>query len=460
MTLFMRSSVLDWILRPFIVLPTCFVATFLLWLPGLQYPVVSDTLHYADLGRSFWEYGRYAIDGVPYANHLPLQAILSYPFTRALGLDLGMHVTTLLAALGVLTATYALASIVVDRCTAVLTTVLVIIHPAFILMSQLGSADLLFTALSLSAVYAFLRARSSHGWYLVTGGFLGLACLTRYNGLPLLVFVWAWAMAARSTDRRSVFLWMGIGTSIALTSLWFVRNAMVFGSPFHSNYTAELAQEAPNPLWQLLRNIVYYINPIHNIFPALIPFCILGFRQWRHFVFLIGVMFSLWALSMIWWVQAIRFLFPGYPILLLLTAIGMRQAWSWSVRWRHWSLIVLLPLLFLQAFSICLYTYGQCNAWMDRYVGFLPPNMHLTSEGFAAWGVARDFINTQADRGALVFSSRPDVERHHFRSDLVLISDIHSCPLYMVTQKPRNNDAVVFVTAQAPATSVVLTSCP
>ena len=83
----------------------CLLLT-LLWLPGLKYPVVSDTVNYAFLGRSLWTHGTYMLNGIPYANQLPLHAFLSYPLTLVFGFHLGMHVASLLGGFGVLVATF------------------------------------------------------------------------------------------------------------------------------------------------------------------------------------------------------------------------------------------------------------------------------------------------------------------------------------------------------------------
>jgi sugar/nucleoside kinase (ribokinase family) len=67
----------------------------LLWLPGLKYPVVSDTLVYVTLGKSVWQTGTYMLGGAPYAKHLPLHAIVTYPLVQLLGISFGMKLANL-----------------------------------------------------------------------------------------------------------------------------------------------------------------------------------------------------------------------------------------------------------------------------------------------------------------------------------------------------------------------------
>jgi 4-amino-4-deoxy-L-arabinose transferase-like glycosyltransferase len=174
--------------RPWIFLFICSALLTVLWLPGLRHPVVSDTVQYAKLGKSVVEHGRYAIAGVPYAAHLPLHAILSYPFTKIFGINLGMHLTTLVGGWAVLILTFWLLRRPLGTAAAALTTIFVLIHPAFLLMSMLGSADLTFTALLLLTLFLYLRAAENDLWYLFCGVSLGLLCLARYNGLFSLSF--------------------------------------------------------------------------------------------------------------------------------------------------------------------------------------------------------------------------------------------------------------------------------
>ncbi len=434
---------------------------FILWLPGINFPVVSDTLRYADLGKSLWTTGTYMIDGVPYASHLPFHGLVSYPLTVLFGIDLGMHFSTYLDGVAVLVMTYFLMKKISGPRLAAATTLAVLVHPGFILMTQLGSADLLFTALSLFSIYCYLQAENKKFWYLLMGLSLGCACLTRYNGLPLFALFGLWTLFFRRKDLFSPWFVTGFLLAAALAGSWFLRNALVFGNPFHSEYVNELSKEAPNPARQFFRNILYYANPIHNVFPALFPFAVYGL--WGHarkMGFVVCAMLSLWVISSIWWVEAIRFFFPGYPFLLLFAVLGMRDAWRAFRSHRFLIIVVCAGGIAMQLFSMCIYTYGACNAFFDRTVGIFPKNMGLTPEGFYAWGKARDALNALAESGAQVMVMRPDVERRHYRSDLKLIPDNRACPAYYIAQRREIAGQTVFETESWPKTYVVRVTCP
>lgn len=444
-------------------LPLCCAVLFVLWLPGLRYPVVSDTVHYANLGISLWEDGRYALDGRPYAAHLPMHALLSYPLVRALGINLGMHVLTLLGGMAVLCATYALFRRMIGEGAARLATVFILLHPNFLLMSMLGSADLTFTALALGSLLSFLKAAEDRRWYLACGAAMGLASLTRYNGLPLLPLLFFWGLAARSRDRRSAWFWGGMTLSGMIIGAWFLRNFLVFGDPVHSVYVGELAQESDGPFGQILSNIVYYGNPFHNVF-LLFPFAIAGvvFHARRQKL-LAMAMLALWILTAIWWVQAMRFAFPGYALLLGFAALGVRDIYRWLRPGFAVTIIAAVLAAGAHAGITCLYAYGRCNAFLDRRVTWIPKNLGLTPEGFEAWAQAKNWINENVPRGSTVaVPGANDALRRQegvFRKDIDVVELDKQCPAYAITQHPAPGDTVLFTTEDQPATSVVLSEC-
>ncbi len=438
----------------------CCVVLTLLWLPGVRFPVISDTFTYIELGRSFWQDGTYMIGGAPYAKHLPLYPILAFPLTVPLGLHLGMHVASLLSGFAVLIAAYALARQVAPKHAAgripALVTVAVLVHPGFVLMSMLGSADLLFAALFLLSLYAYLRAEHDGRWYLAAGAVAGLACLTRYNGLPLFPLFGAHALLWRRAHLRDGRFWGGMGLGIAIFGIWLVRNWVAFGSPLYTDYGTELQREAPHPVLTLLSNLRYYLNPVHNLFPFFFVFALPGL--WVHArreKFLLLAMLAAWLVSSVWHVQGIRFFFPGFVILLYFSALGILDALR---RFRGALPVILLAGVAVQSVSLCLYSYGACNAWFDRTIGLVPANMHLSSEGLYAWDLARRYLNQTAESGAVVRYETSEAEGL-FRADLRPTNDPAACPAYRITQMPAPGIMPLFRTVEEPVTSVIREEC-
>ena len=449
------------------VLAACAVAVILQWLPGTAYPVVSDTAVYALLGRSAWTAGAYEHLGQPYAKHLPLHAIVSYPLAHAFGPHLGMQLSSLLAGLLVLLATFLLARRAFGETTALLAAAALSVHHGFVLMTMLGSADLLFTALFLLSVHAFLRAEESPRAYLAAGLFAGLACLTRYNGLPLFPLFLLWVAWKRRPHLREPLFWAGGALGAAIIGLWPLRNWLTLGSPFANDYAGELAEKSPGIFAQLLRNLAYYANPLHNVLP--LPLLLAFHGLWRHGrrqAFLALAMLAGWAIALVWWVQGIRFAFAGYPILLAFSAAGALALLARvPARWRATlAAFLLLGTVVPQAAVTCVYDYGACNAWADRTVGLLPRNIGLSTEGFHSMALARAELNRRAESGAAVVIRNlwdPWFAEGVYRGDLrVLDAEAPDlpCPRYRLTEEP-GSDAVLYVSPSAPRVSLVREEC-
>jgi hypothetical protein len=242
-----------------------------------------------------------------------------------------------------------------------------------------------------------------------------------------------------------------------------VRNALVFGNPLHTAYTSEYAQEVTSVLRKFLQNVRYYLNPLHNILPVLFLLSLYGLMRFgRGRSLLILGMLAGMALAFVWWVQGIRFAFPGYPILLGFAAAGAEDLWH---RFRGLHRLIALGAvftLFLHSAALCLYAYGACNAWVDRTINLVPSDLHISSEGLYAVGLARDFINADAPEGAavLVRSINAAVWQGVFRSDLKIIDRLGAaCPAYEIEQGERPS-RVLFTTDISPRTYVTRWDCP
>lgn len=439
---------------------------FVLWLPGLAYPVVSDTSFYALLGESLWKFGRYELLDVPYAKHLPLHAFLSYPFVSFLSYSVGMKSATLVAGIVTLLLTYLVVREAWSETVALIAVPLVAVHHGFVLMTILGSADLLFTALFLAMVYALLRAEEDQRWYVVAGIAIGCASLARYNGVPLFFVFGLLILLWRREDLASPWPYVGAFLGVILFSAWLWRNALVFGNPFHSSYTSELAVESNGVLQQIWSNALYYLDPFHNILPILMVAAAYGLvLEWRRQPVLILSIAGAWVLTAIWWVQAIRFAFPAYPILIGFSVVGLRHIQRIVSLPRSIVLTLLtLGIVTSHAGALCLYTYGGCNSFVDRTIGILPKNMGLSSEGFFTWGRALDAANRLLPERAIVAvgdTTHLKVEQQgFFREDLRLVETSSAdCPYHRITQNPADGEEILFVTEDHPKTYLTKTDC-
>lgn len=439
----------------------------LLWLPGLRLPITSDTTIYALLGESLWRRAAYALGENADIKFLPLHAFVSYPFVWFLGAQVGMKISSLFAGGGVLLATFLLFRRAFGEPTALLAAAFVLPHHAFALMTQLGSADLLFATLFLGSLAAFAAAAERPHAYVLSGALLGAASLTRYNALPLFVLFPLFVLLKRPRHLHVASFWCGIVLAIAIAALWPLRSWVVFGTPFHTGYGAEYRAEVPSVLRLLKTNILYYAHPLHSILPIPLGLAVWGLLREgrRHPLLLLGLCAG-YALALVWWVRGMRFAFPAYPILLGFSAVGLRDLWNGKLR--RPVLIGLIALaIAMQAGVLCLYTYGRCNAWVDRTIGIIPADLRISSEGLFAFALARDYIDAHAPQRAIVIVDPPNTQTWRtgvFRQDLRVVPDLPSaCAIadraYEIAQGPVTEGAV-FVTSSLPTTAVFVRMCP
>ena len=447
-----------------------FAVLVLLWLPGLKYPILSDTAIYAFLGQSMWTHWRYELLDVPYAKQLPFHAFMSYPLVRFFGYTLGMKLATLLAGFAVLVLAYMLLSRTMPKDVAIGAVLLLLFHHAFVLMIQLGSADLLFTALFLASVYGYVRADEDERWYLLAFIAAGCATLTRYNGAPLFLLFFGHTIMFRRSDLRSPYYWVGLAAGGGIFALWLLRNTLVFGNPLHSDYTDEYADHTKNIPRQILSNLLYYVHPLHNFLPVFLTTAAYGvYKHGRERAFLVAAMCAAWILTSFWWVQAMRFAFPGYAILAGFAVWGFLDLWKEfrRVAGAHVQKIILacgvLLLIAMHGGALCLYAYGECNDWFDRHIGGIPKDLGLTPEGFYAWHEARMYLRNFAPEFSTVFvdSELSTVfwrQENIIRPDVRIVSD-HVCGTYRITQHPTQEETVVFTSEAYPKTSVAVVKC-
>jgi hypothetical protein len=112
-------------------------------------------------------------------------------------------------------------------------------------------AETLATVLAVATVLLLLRfwARPRPLLAAALGAAAGLGVLAKQPGvlLPALFALLAAIDLARGERRRAAHLALALGVSIAIALPWFVRNAMLFGSPFYPPVTSE-AQRALDAL--------------------------------------------------------------------------------------------------------------------------------------------------------------------------------------------------------------------
>jgi len=433
----------------------------ILWLPQVQYPISKDAVTFALLGEGFWQTGVYSILGEPHEKHIPLFPILSYPFVSIIGYSLGMKLVSLICGFVVLIASFFTVRRLFSLRIAVGVVGALLVHHGFIYLSGIGYSDLLFTSLFLFFIYCYARTEDSVRWYLAAGILMGLATLTRYNGLPLFALYVLFALFARRQHMKSVYFWLGGVCGVAVLVPWFIHNIYYFGSIIPSSYSSELNTDY---IAQFISNIQYYLNPLHNVLPLFFVTALVGmWRSYKTHTLVLSALIAIWIMTSIWPVQGLRFAFPGYPFLLAFSFVGigvmMKKV---SEDRRLWIVGIVTAIAVTHMPVICMYSYGSCNAAFDRNIGILPKDIGLTQEWVHSWNQARIFVNTNAEENATVLVGDAPTARvwaEVFREDITVTDAQGVCPTYRIDQNVSDDETVLFRTKDKPHVSVRYIEC-
>lgn len=442
----------------------CCLLLLILWIPGLAYPAWADTAYYALLGQNVWTHGTYALDGVAHAKFLPLHAFYAYPFVAIFGYATGMKVATLVAGWAVIIAGYGLIKESISKTVALVAALFLLIQPGFLLTTMLGSSDALFAALLLGSGYFFVKAENNKSMYLWAGMLLGLACLTRYNGVPMFGVYALWMIWKRRKDLTQIWSWTGLGLGAAMFGTWFIRNFLIFGDPFYTDYVVQ-QDGGPTLATQVMTNVMYYSNPLYSILPVFGAFALWGLlRYGKKQPFLILYTIGAMALALIWWARGARYLVPVLPILLAFAVLGLHDLFSRTIYKRTLITLTAVGLLSTHLPILCAYNYGMCNAWMDEYIGIFPQNLYLTPEGMHVWNQGKNYVNEHLPANAIVTTDLDKAEvavlGRTFRSDLHITErGSATCAQYKLTQSGAIDGQVLFASENQPTTRVLKMDC-
>lgn len=455
-----------------------------MWMPSLGYPLLSDTAIYGVLGNTLLHHHAYSLFGVPHSKYLPLYPFLTIPFTSFFGFQIGLKLLSLLSGMCVLFLTHCLVERMSSRLIARITVLSLLVQHALPIMSGFGASDLSFTALVLLSILLFLE-RSSVS-FLLSMTTLGLAIVLRYNAAPLLpIFCVSFLNNTKGfwhTKKNILLFFGGIFLALLPLSLWLLRTYLVFDTFFPADYVSEQSTRGGVTLLQILRNAQFYFHPLHTI-GVFLPFAFFGvLRYGRQHLFLLFSMFSLWFFATFWWSLGVRHVFPGLPLLLFFSSLALRDFFFFlqSKRWVLWSLPVLvMPMVVAQGGMLCLYSFPQCNATLDRLnMSFLPKDLRLTQEGMYAWQKAAEWMNVHLPERSMIVMNDPSeafvMQKGYFRSDLSALSadDFkHTCSssgsllrAYSIVQRSDDNpttlvDASMDFLDLSPKTRVKILYC-
>lgn len=225
-------------------------------------------------------YFHFAKDGLiralftSYSYYPPLLYWVSIPFYFIFGLGARTAVFSNTVFIFILVfSTYGIGKRLWNRQTGLLAAILVISLPIFVTQFKEFQLDAPATAMTALSLYVLIRTEEfkNRGWGLLFGLVLGLALLTKWTLLFVLILPIGYAVCVavwsdykrRKFERTFIVLLAGL-LAYALASIWYVPNNLDIQMDLLNNAGAAGVREGDPPVGSLQSNIWYLKNLVNN----------------------------------------------------------------------------------------------------------------------------------------------------------------------------------------------------
>ena len=415
----------------FIFFGIVFLILLSLWSPSLMNPsyLDNDVQKYALLSENIINSGTYSLLGKFHALYPPGHSLLAIPFILAFGKVLGFKILSFFWSFIFLTLSFYLIYDKKEPLKAYILVLLLLLNHIFVYNSMMGGSDIVFSAFFIFCLFSFKLAQKNKLFYVLTGIFLGLACLVRYAGVALFLIFGIYVLLDNYKKLfKKEFILMNL-TAIFIICLWLFRNFLVFGNPFHTKYLSVHKALITAPSLGPLNSFFFYINPIHSIMPILFLFMIYGIIKTfkKNKLFLISILVYV-SLYICWGINPrARHLLPLFPILLFFAIEGFKQLLI-----QYKKIKILITILFIigvlmSAGMILIYSYGETNYIIDKFSNIIPKNLGLSSEQHYSIAQNIDYINrfNPKDSFIVLDELRKNLwyKEGVFRKDIILINN-------------------------------------
>lgn len=264
-------------------------------------------------------------------------------------------------------ATYFLGTRLFGEAAGVLSALFVSVHPLLTVFSLVPLVESLFAFLLVVAFAFFYRSK-----FLTAGVFLGMAYLTKYNGILAIISVATYLVVSK---KYRILLPLVLGI-LLVTSPWLLRNYLMFGDPFHSSDVprffgaVSMASERPAGPLLYLAGLPIYIGSHFTLLSLLGLALSLGsFRKFLPVFFTIAAFFIFFSL---WPTMEFRHMISIVPFITVFAAsgfLGLSRLLAGAVPKRYQRdaktiLVVLLALIVLENLTA---TYAFTKA-LDAFV--------------------------------------------------------------------------------------------
>ena len=238
---------------------------------------------------------------------------------------------------------FELAQFVANRAVAIASTLCTALYPVFFAQSSLAHVDLAVTAITIWAVFFYLRGRR----WLCVGAFM-LAAMAKETAIitPLALFAWQ-ALRKSQDNQKTSLLQRALDSSWLLVpalplAAWFayhyVRTGYMFGNPqfFHYNVGATLQPlrivfALVRRIWQLLGHMNLYVLTLAMALAMLLPpQSDSGVERerisWPHqFVFAVIMAVHLLVFSLVGGAALARYMLPAIPLVIIIAVSTLRR---------------------------------------------------------------------------------------------------------------------------------------
>jgi 4-amino-4-deoxy-L-arabinose transferase-like glycosyltransferase len=332
-----RMDVLPWLLALFAVF-----AAALLWrwhFASRAHFYTYDSYYYMVLARNLRHGFDYSVAGHPHYKFMPMYPLTIAAFDLFLPLETAGKFSNVLFSAACVFPIYAIGALVFGRRAGLAAAGLFAFEPITPAWSSIPMSDGLLALLVCLGAFFFLKwMKKEEGglaWFYASAGAVGLAMLTRWEGVLLLVmqalfilYYW-WRRRLRFTN----LLIFGL-IAIAPLAVFAVRNLIVFGTPLKSAYLDELrnhpgAFEKVDAWGRLGRYFMFSdVEPLgissrfyhygYLIFGYTgLAFALALKRYRRCGLFILLWLLFLGPLHFFWYFASVRFLIPAVPALCL-----------------------------------------------------------------------------------------------------------------------------------------------
>lgn len=405
-----------------------FVMLLVLWLPTLRYPIDFDMLHYSVLTENLIEKGTYSEFGVPHSKYIIGHSLLATPFVYFLEKNIGFKVVTLFWSFMFLLISFYFFYDKKKKYLSYLIVLLLLFNHSFLFNSMNGASDIVFSSLFLFSLFFFKLAQRNKNYYYLCGVFTGFTALVRYPGATLFLLYGIYLLLDNHKKLFDKEFVISIIIGAGIFGSWFLRNFLVFGNPFYSDYLSTDMPIVSSFISQFFHNLLFFINPVQNILPILFLFMIYGiYKTYRSNKLILLAIPTYMSIYLIWATPRTRHILPLIPILFYFAIIGLEKLIDKYKRFSKVVISFFILGVLMNLSLIPIYTYGFTNKMIDEDIGILPEDLQFTSEKHYSTHLVLDYINNELPIGSKVILDKLRKKAWEgegiFRKDLILISE-------------------------------------